>query len=210
MKIAWGLYGWLILFALSFKDMKNRNTPESFFCSRSSGFGPIVILWSVLGGRPKIVRILLSKPDCSADHHVSVLFPDSTASSCPEVDAVAGELEAFLSGEDIRFSLQMVCMDLCPEFQRRVLLAEREIPRGAVSTYTRIARHLNNPNGARAAGNALAKNPLPIIIPCHRVVRTDRSLGGYQGGLEMKRSLLEMEGIEFDGTARVITKDLYY
>lgn len=190
--------------------MKNKNTAKSFFCTRSSRFGPIVILWSVLGGKPRIVRILVSKPDCPADRHVSVLFPDSTASSCSEVDAVARDLEAFLRGEEIRFSLQMVCMNLCPEFQRGVLLAEREIPRGAVSTYTRIAGHLNNPNGARAAGNALAKNPFPIIIPCHRAIRTDRSLGGYQGGLEMKRSLLEMEGIEFDGTGRVVIKDLYY
>lgn len=189
--------------------MKDRNTGESFFCALSSRFGPLVILWAFLGGRPKIVRILLSKPGCPADRHVSVVFPDSKVSSCSEVDAVAGDLEAFLSGEDIQFSLEMVSLDCCPEFQRRVLLAEREIPPGSVSTYSRIARHLNNPNGARAVGNALAKNPFPIIIPCHRAIRKDRTLGGYQGGLEMKRSLLEMEGIQFDGTGRVVIKDLY-
>ena len=53
-------------------------------------------------------------------------------------------------------------------------------------------------------------NPFPIIIPCHRAIRSDRSLGGYQGGLEMKRTLLEMEGIEFDDTKRIATKDFFY
>ena len=84
------------------------------------------------------------------------------------------------------------------------------IPRGRVSTYKRIAAHLGSPTGARAVGNALAGNPFPIIIPCHRAVRSDMSLGGYQGGLSMKRRLLEMEGITFDDTGRIATKKLFY
>ncbi|MCK4795669.1 MAG: MGMT family protein, partial [Desulfobacteraceae bacterium] len=78
------------------------------------------------------------------------------------------------------------------------------------STYQRIATHLGSPNGARAVGNALATNPFPIIIPCHRAIRSDRSLGGYQGGLDMKRILLEMEGIDFDDTGRAATEDFFY
>jgi len=84
------------------------------------------------------------------------------------------------------------------------------IPRGAVSTYQRIARHVGRPNGARAVGNALANNPFPVIVPCHRAIRTDRSLGGYQGGFKMKRTLLEMEGIDFDDTGRVAAKGFFY
>jgi methylated-DNA-[protein]-cysteine S-methyltransferase len=56
----------------------------------------------------------------------------------------------------------------------------------------------------------LANNPFPIIIPCHRAVRSNRTLGGYQGGLAMKRALLEMEGIRFDDTGRIATKDFFY
>ena len=85
-----------------------------------------------------------------------------------------------------------------------------DIPRGAVSTYQRIARHVGRPNGARAVGNALANNPFPVIVPCHRAIRTDRSLGGYQGGFKMKRTLLEMEGIDFDDTGRVAAKGFFY
>jgi len=69
---------------------------------------------------------------------------------------------------------------------------------------------LSSPNAARAVGNALANNPFPIIIPCHRAIRSDRSLGGYQGGLEMKRTLLGMEGIEFDDSGRAVTDNFFY
>ena len=101
-------------------------------------------------------------------------------------------------------------LERCPPFQRQVLLAESGIPRGWVSTYGRIANHIGVPKGARAVGNALARNPFPLIIPCHRAVRADGSLGGFQGGPEMKRALLEMEGVEFLPTGRVSPARIYY
>jgi len=101
-------------------------------------------------------------------------------------------------------------MDLCSEFQQEVLRAEHGIPRGAISTYQRIARHVGRLRGARAVGNALATNPFPIIIPCHRAIRTDLTVGGYQGGIKMKRTLLQMEGIDFNETGHVTTKDFVY
>ncbi len=168
------------------------------------------MLWSVFIDQPKIFRVLLSKPGISAKHQVSMLFPDSAVSSCSEINVIADDIDAFFNGEDTKFALEMIRLDLCSAFQRKVLLAEYGIPRGAVSTYQRIARHLGSPNGARAVGNALATNPFPIIIPCHRAIRSDRSLGGYQGGLEMKRILLEIEGIDFDDTGRAATEDFFY
>ena len=89
-------------------------------------------------------------------------------------------------------------------------MAEYGIPRGWVSTYRRIAGYLGVPDGARAVGNALANNPFPIVIPCHRAIRSNGELGGYRGGLEMKRKLLEMEGIEVSASGRVITDRVYY
>ena len=192
--------------------MKNTTTNpvKLFFLILSSPFGPVAILWSVFAGRPKISRVLLSKPSLSPKRQISNLFPDSTTATCSEIDVIADNIEAFLSGEDIQFSLEIVRMDRCTIFQQGVLRAEHGIPRGSVSNYQRIARYLGNPNGARAAGNALASNPFPIIVPCHRAIRSDRSLGGYQGGLEMKRTLLEMEGVVFDDTGRIAVKDLFY
>ncbi len=89
-------------------------------------------------------------------------------------------------------------------------MAEYGIPRGSVSTYGRMAAHLGIPGGARAVGNALATNPFPIVIPCHRAIRSDGTLGGYQGGLAMKRILLEQEGVVIDDRGRVRSTKLYY
>ncbi|MFX1315154.1 MAG: MGMT family protein [Promethearchaeota archaeon] len=78
-----------------------------------------------------------------------------------------------------------------------MFFAEYEIPRGWVSTYKRIASKIDIPNGARVIGNTLAKNPFSIIIPCHKTIKTNYDLGGFQGGTKMKRRLLELEGIKF-------------
>jgi len=83
---------------------------------------------------------------------------------------------------------------------------EYKIPRGWVSTYGRIAGKLGNAGAARAVGTALSRNPFPLIVPCHRAVRSDGSLGGYAGGIAMKKRLLELEGIESDGYGRVINR----
>jgi methylated-DNA-[protein]-cysteine S-methyltransferase len=192
------------------KQTKKKETTRLSLLIRATPFGPVAVIWSVFAGRPRISRILISKPSFSAKHRLSMLFPVSTPATCPEIDAVADDIDAFLSGNDIQFSLDIARMDLCSEFQMEVLCAEHGIPRGSVSTYRRIACHLDRPKGARAIGSALATNPFPIIVPCHRAIRSDRSLGGYQGGLEMKRTLLEMEGIDFDDTGRVATKNFFY
>jgi methylated-DNA-[protein]-cysteine S-methyltransferase len=79
-------------------------------------------------------------------------------------------------------------------FTRRVLTAAAEIERGQTRSYQWLARQIGMPRAARAVGNALGSNPVPIIIPCHRVVRGDGSLGGYAFGQQMKRALLQAEG----------------
>jgi methylated-DNA-[protein]-cysteine S-methyltransferase len=79
-------------------------------------------------------------------------------------------------------------------FHRHVLDATERIPYGAISTYREVAERAGNPRASRAAGNALGSNPIPIVIPCHRVVRTGHALGGYGGGLDRKQLLLDLEG----------------
>ena len=80
-------------------------------------------------------------------------------------------------------------------FQRKVLLATAAIPRGSTTTYLALAAQIGSPRSVRAVGNALAHNPLPWFIPCHRVLRTDGGLGGYRFGPALKRALLEQEGV---------------
>lgn len=190
--------------------MKKKETTQSSHCLRRTPFGPVAVFWSVHQSEPKIRRVLLSKSGVSAEHLVKASFPDSISSSCAEVEVVVDQIVAFLTGDDVRFSLDMARLDLCSRFQQEVLRAEYRIPRGSVSTYQRIARYVGNANGARAVGAALASNPFPVIIPCHRAIRSDGALGGYQGGLEMKRALLEMEGVLFNDKGRVLKEEFFY
>ncbi len=173
-------------------------------------FGPVAIVWQRIAGEPMIRQVLLTKQGLKAQAARKALFPGSAEASCSLVDDLAARIEAFLEGADVSFSLGAMRLDLCPPFQHRALLAEYGIPRGRVSTYSRIAAHLGVPGGARAVGNALATNPFPIVIPCHRAIRSDGTLGGYQGGLAMKQMLLEQEGVEIDNRGRVMSPDLYY
>ncbi len=165
-----------------------------------STFGTLSIIWWEADVGPRVRAVLLPGDP----------LPEASPRSCPEIAELAGRVGRFLAGEAVDFDLGLLALERCPEFQRRVLLAEYGIPRGWVSTYGRIARSLGVPGGARAVGNALARNPFPIVIPCHRAVRADGRLGGYRGGLEMKRWLLEMEGLEVNGKGRVLTDRFYY
>jgi methylated-DNA-[protein]-cysteine S-methyltransferase len=108
------------------------------------------------------------------------------------LDEPRRELDQYFTGSRHRFELALD-WQLTRGFGRRVLEATVRIPYGAVSTYKRVATEAGSPRGSRAAGNALGANPLPIVVPCHRVLHSDGGLGGYTGGLDRKRLLLAVE-----------------
>jgi methylated-DNA-[protein]-cysteine S-methyltransferase len=110
-----------------------------------------------------------------------------------ELDHARRELEEYFDGRRRRFELPLDWTLVGP-FGRRVLHATAEIPYGGVLSYADVAAEAGSPRGSRAAGNALGSNPIPIVVPCHRVLRSGGALGGYGGGLERKRFLLELEG----------------
>ncbi len=109
------------------------------------------------------------------------------------LDEPRRELEQYFEGHRQLFEMPLD-WQLVQGFARRVLGATARIPFGSVSTYKQVANEAGSPRAFRAAGNALGSNPLPIVIPCHRVVHAGGGLGGYTGGLERKRVLLEVEG----------------
>jgi methylated-DNA-[protein]-cysteine S-methyltransferase len=104
----------------------------------------------------------------------------------------------YLLGQSDHWDLDVDLSSITP-FQRRVLEETRKVPRGQVSTYAEIARRIGNPKAVRAVGQALRRNPVPIVVPCHRVIASDGTLGGYGGNLRDKRkiALLRLEGVAF-------------
>jgi methylated-DNA-[protein]-cysteine S-methyltransferase len=109
------------------------------------------------------------------------------------LDPVKRELDEYFAGRRRAFDIPLDWSLIGP-FGARVLHVTSEIPYGGVLSYTEVATEAGSPRGSRAAGNALGANPIPIVIPCHRVRRSGGALGGYGGGLNRKRFLLELEG----------------
>lgn len=180
------------------------------YATHPSPFGPFSIVWQEAEAGPRIRRIFLSNAQALAEDRVHAAWTNARSGANPLVADLAEQIQRFLEGEALDFELTWAAMEQCSTFQQRVLRAEHRIPRGWVSTYSRIAAHLGVPGGARAVGNALAQNPFPILVPCHRAIRADGSLGGYQGGAAMKRTLLEREGLTFSPAGKVVLRQVYY
>jgi methylated-DNA-[protein]-cysteine S-methyltransferase len=113
----------------------------------------------------------------------------------PATDEVRRELDEYFAGARRSFDVPVDLALVHGAFVKRVLEATARIPFGRVLTYRDVATQAGNALAVRAAGNALGSNPIPIVVPCHRVVRTGGGLGGYTGGLDRKKTLLTIEGV---------------
>jgi methylated-DNA-[protein]-cysteine S-methyltransferase len=115
------------------------------------------------------------------------------------LDDVRRELDEYFEHRRTAFDLP-IDWSLVSPFGRRVLSATAAIPFGEVSTYARVAAEAGNPKASRAAGNALGANPMPIVLPCHRVLHTGgKGIGSYTGGVHRKEALLRLEGVLLGG-----------
>jgi len=135
-----------------------------------------------------------------------VLF-DHLEKRCPNTELMASkshfikeikQLDEYFKGQRSKFDLELNLSGT--PFQLQVWKTLRTIPYGKTIAYGDLAKMLNNPGGMRAVGAANGQNPIPIIIPCHRVIAADGSLGGYTGGLDIKRKLLDLEQQKFTPT----------
>jgi methylated-DNA-[protein]-cysteine S-methyltransferase len=124
----------------------------------------------------------------SLSDHISPRILDAPA----RLDAAARELDEYFEGRRHVFELPLD-RRLATGFRATVLRHLSEIDYGHTATYASVARLAGNPKAVRAVGTACATNPLPVVVPCHRVVRSDGTLGGYLGGVEAKRTLLALE-----------------
>jgi O-6-methylguanine DNA methyltransferase len=107
-------------------------------------------------------------------------------------DATRRALTDYFAGREPIFDLKLDFREGTP-FERRVWEAARRVPYGSVASYGALAARIGTPSASRAVGNALGKNPIPVVVPCHRVIHGDRSIGGFSSGLTWKRFLLELE-----------------
>ncbi|GAC1321612.1 MAG: methylated-DNA--[protein]-cysteine S-methyltransferase [Thermoleophilaceae bacterium] len=160
------------------------------YATLDSALGDLLVAITERG----LVRI--SFLDCES---LDAVVADLAARVSPRVlaakrplDEARHQLDAYLSGRRAEFDLDLD-RSLIGPFARRVLDQTAQIPYGEVATYGQVAAAVGAPRAARATGNALAGNPIPIVIPCHRVVRGSGATGGYAGGSERKLTLLDLE-----------------
>lgn len=148
----------------------------------------------VVAGEGGIVRIAL---DAEAEEEVlddlaRRISPRIALTGRDPVSVARKQLEDYFNGDRRDFDLDLD-WQLTRGFRREVLLQTAEIPYGETASYSQMAERAGSPRAVRAAGTALATNPLPIVVPCHRVLRSDGAVGSYLGGSSMKESLLAME-----------------
>jgi methylated-DNA-[protein]-cysteine S-methyltransferase len=156
-----------------------------------TAFGWVGIAWSERG----LVALTLPQPTESAALSHLPASRGSVPAVVPGLDvaALADKMRRYFDGEPLTFD-EPLDPSLGTDFQRRVWAITRGIPRGQTRTYGEIARTAGSPGAARAVGQSMARNPWPIVVPCHRVLGSDGSLTGFGGGLDMKRRMLEQEG----------------
>jgi methylated-DNA-[protein]-cysteine S-methyltransferase len=172
--------------------------------SVTTPIGKIRVVWTQEGNRRRVLRVLLPGSVQEGNSPSERTLSRHDGQSHDDMALLCLKIQEFLRGGAVEFSLKEMDMSACSAFQRDVYMQTRRIPRGRVMSYGHLAEAIGILKGARAVGTALARNPFPLVIPCHRVVRTAGELGGFGGGLKLKKTLLEMEGITFDQKGRVL------
>jgi methylated-DNA-[protein]-cysteine S-methyltransferase len=119
------------------------------------------------------------------------------------IERVGAEINRFFEGDQTVMERRVDLSMVESEFQVRALTTLRKVPSGAVITYQALAAAVGNPDSQRAIGNTMATNPVPLVIPCHRVIRSDGTIGNYGGGVANKLKLLRLEGFEVGSDMRL-------
>jgi methylated-DNA-[protein]-cysteine S-methyltransferase len=151
-----------------------------------------LLLASTPRGLVRIAYLDGDEQESEVLEQLSVKLSPRVLAAPRKLDEPRRELEQYFEGARPQFEIPLD-WQLTRGFGRRVLEATARIPFGEVSSYKLVAADAGSPRGSRAAGNALGANPLPIVVPCHRVLHSGGGLGGYTGGLDRKRTLLAIE-----------------
>lgn len=164
---------------------------EEHFVVYESSIGYIVIVTK----NGKVVSLdVTDKGTYEARKMILSFHPDATESMTP-FKTIRTLLDRYLQGREVDFDVEVDISHL-GSFTRKVLNELRKIPYGETRSYGWLAKKVGKPGAARAVGQALKRNPIPIIIPCHRIIRDDGTIGGFSMGVNIKERLLALEGVK--------------
>jgi len=153
---------------------------------------PLGPLWVAVGPRGLLNIHYGAEPSSLELRRIVRAYGPGVLPDARRVDDVARELDQYFNGKRRDFDIAVDLSPLTP-FQRKVLAVTARVPYGELITYAKVAHNAGNDRAYRAAAGAIGDNPIPIVVPCHRVVASDGTLGGYAGGLDAKRRLLKLE-----------------
>ncbi|HOX14507.1 MAG TPA: methylated-DNA--[protein]-cysteine S-methyltransferase [Smithellaceae bacterium] len=174
------------------------------------GKDEIGLVWDEAGKKVRVEYVYLPGDKGKMANRIVRDFPavhKTQHSISKDIDQLIAGL---YNGQKKNFDLSLLNLSKLTDFSAKVLRQTYKIPHGKVATYSGLAAKIGNPRAARAVGTALADNPFPILIPCHRVIRADGQLGQFGGGSDMKKKLLEREGIIIDPQGVVPLKHMSY
>ncbi len=175
---------------------------DRYACAASE-LGEVYIAWNARG----VSAVRTAPGDAAFEAWFGERFGRRAVRALAEDDATLELARHNLGGNQVNVPLDL---SSCSPFEAAVLTATSYITRGNARSYGWLARELRAASATRAVGNALGRNPVPLLIPCHRVIRADNAVGGYVFGSEVKRRLLEAEGVDFDAVRSVARRGFRY
>ena len=181
-----------------------------FYQIIKAGKDEIGLVWDDVGGKPQVEYVYLPEPKGKLKGRIIKDYPEVKRAVRKIPGGIDDGIAKLYLGKKEKMDLSILNWSRLSAFSAKALKQTFKIPCGKVATYSGLAAKIGNPRAARAVGTAMANNPFPLIIPCHRVVRADGSPGQFGGGSEMKKQLLEKEGIILDGRGRVLPAHVQY
>lgn len=186
--------------------MSERNTPfhQQKYCLFDTAIGPCGVAWSERG----LTRVQLPESGRSATERRLKARSGGTRAEVPplQIKQLIAEIQRYATGERVDFSSTALDLSKVGPIDREICTAARSIGWGATTTYGDLARQTGTPGDARGVGQAMSRNPMPIVIPCHRVLAKGNKLGGFSayGGTVTKERLLALEGVRVDDDALLL------
>ena len=167
------------------------------YCVFDTAIGPCGVAWSEHGLR----RLQLPESDRAAtERRLSASAARATGAAPAEIDQLIADIQGYMTGRSVDFAAVAIDLTDVEPFESRVYAAARAVAWGQTVSYGELARRIDSPGAARAVGRALARNPVPVVVPCHRILAKGHRIGGFSapGGTFTKERLLALEGVRVD------------